>query len=301
MRGIGPLFALLLANVAPLVHAATSAKRPMKAEGTQQVTWTAFQKLDKGLANLNALYATAEMYFNWVKEQPTAFTGTGLDAKEHSLLVAAVYNPQTKTVAASTIPRGEYDRKLKEASKAKKLVWAHSRDTFNGPSLGQARGRMDAEDGAYYTLEMNNGLDGKTQSERYGDGTKENSVWVAVYGIKSAKVEPGPNELKDLQALLKLPDCTSLAHRMGVHFEVVPSVPIPTPTPASTPVPAPAKNHPALAHRPGTPSKDSTGKRPASQSPPKSPNTHHDDKKKPKKHGKRRAGRRSAVAIEVGA
>ncbi|KAK8133250.1 hypothetical protein PG999_001423 [Apiospora kogelbergensis] len=256
----------------------------MKAEGTQQVTWTAFQKLDKGLANLNALYATAEMYFNWVKEQPTAFTGTGLDAKEHSLLVAAVYNPQTKTVAASTIPRGEYDRKLKEASKAKKLVWAHSRDTFNGPSLGQARGRMDAEDGAYYTLEMNNGLDGKTQSERYGDGTKENSVWVAVYGIKSAKVEPGPNELKDLQALLRpypYPDSD--------------------PNPGLDPGPSSGQESPSLSPPPRHAFQRFDRQETCVSVSPKSPNTHHDDKKKPKKHGKRRAGRRSAVAIEVGA
>ncbi|KAK6844498.1 hypothetical protein PG995_014608 [Apiospora arundinis] len=240
MRGIAPLWALLLANAVSWVHAVDAETPMIVYPGTEKnPTWTDTKTLTRPLAHPNGLKLQAEKYYNWVRKQPGAFTGR--NTGENSLLVAVVYNPKTQKLAASTIPRGAFHDALENTEKAKTIapVWAKVRERLIGtPKNKVTESRIDAEDGAYYVLEQSGGFKAASGPLKYGDKTKENSVWITVWGTKHAGVNP---QDKDIAQKLKL-----------------------VTGPCSPP------RHAASCRTP---------KRPASQSPPKSPSKE-DKKKK---------------------
>ncbi|KAK6825809.1 hypothetical protein PG987_013303 [Apiospora arundinis] len=307
MRGIAPLWALLLANAVSWVHAVDAETPMIVYPGTEKnPTWTDTKTLTRPLAHPNGLKLQAEKYYNWVRKQPGAFTGR--NTGENSLLVAVVYNPKTQKLAASTIPRGAFHDALKDTEEAKKIapVWAKVRETLIGtPKNKVTESRIDAEDGAYYVLEKSGGFKAASGSLKYGDKTKENSVWITVWGTKHAGVNP---QDKDIAQKLKLvtgttvdlcdnpakksPDCNKLANELGVYIEGVAPPPKNNnnPPPPKNNNPPPPKNNQAPAPRPGTPPPAGNTKRPASQSPPQTPSNSKEDKNKKKKGaGKRRA------------
>ncbi|KAK8124218.1 hypothetical protein PG999_004136 [Apiospora kogelbergensis] len=294
MRGFAPFLALLLANASSLVNAVpVTAETAMTQVSGSSPSWTD-SKTGVKLAHPNGLHVMANKYFNYVKKQAGAYTG-GSSGK-NSLLVAVVYNPKTDALVASTIPRGDLLKEMKtNDAKTKAPAWSHARETLQGKSFFSAhKDRLDAEDAAYYLLEKNGGFKATAGSMKYGDGTKENSVWISVWGTLHANVPEGSDQLQKLKALPgsrvdlcsdpteKQPDCTALSKGLGTYFE-----------PLSAPAPAPAKNN-NNENRPKTPP-PAGPKRPASQSPPKSPK---EDKPKKNKNGKRN-DRRAAIPVEV--
>lgn len=176
--------------------------------GTHELEGYAAQKPIQDIF-ITDIYDAAASFFNWVKGQPDVLTGPG------NLLVAAFFDPDTRMVYASTIPRGEWaDYMSKEKSKAP--VWeAH----YN--KIGKKT--LHAEDGAYYWYEIEAGkveLDESPGDKTYGE-RRQHGAKIAVWGEfyskpdKIGSARGGPVDLcsKDGSS------CTGLATSLGVYTD----------------------------------------------------------------------------------
>lgn len=137
--------------------------------------WVASQS-NVHITSIEELHSQANEYYNYVRGQENCLTGTS-----NSLLVAAVYNPTTKSLVAATIPKDANTQKEmmdKALTSVQTPVWGSVAKTWNDPDL-------HAEDHAYLMAELLGALAPSAKNaQKYGDGTKT-SVMIAVWGQMS--------------------------------------------------------------------------------------------------------------------
>ncbi|KAM0810357.1 hypothetical protein AB5N19_10706 [Seiridium cardinale] len=142
--------------------------------------WIAIKQNYADITTIDELYLAANKYFNWVKTQGFAETGTG------SCLIAAGYSFTRKTMIASTIPRGAYKRRMYDDGELAR-VWQARTEPWDKPEY-------HAEDSVYYQFESKNILQWQDSvlpgwdpsNARYSD--VDENFMIAVYGSHGGNI-----------------------------------------------------------------------------------------------------------------
>lgn len=160
---------------------------PMDSQGQYHNTrWTGVVQ-NADASNLNDLYKYARRGFNWLRQQEYAF-----NKNTKACLVAALYDPRTRTVYMSTPPRLNSPPNLRDNPDIA-LVWRAKWKAH------QTNGNTHAEDGAYVLMETENSFNGAATRYEYPigqDKTQEGSFMVAVYGVKWTGKEGSYTDLR---------------------------------------------------------------------------------------------------------
>ncbi|KAH9904284.1 hypothetical protein F4778DRAFT_57933 [Xylariomycetidae sp. FL2044] len=177
----------------------------MSAGTTTLSTWTA-DKVYGDMEDLETLYIEASKAFNWVKKQKNAVTGT------NTLLVAAFYDQKSKSIYASTIPRGGFRTEMVK-NKNVGVIWhAHHDDVKKKKKdLG-----YHAEDAAYMWKEYTNPENVQDPlAFKYGQSQPQGSK-IAVWGAYGS-----PDAIKKAtgQPIASCRGCKMMATSLGVYFE----------------------------------------------------------------------------------
>lgn len=180
-------------------------------------TWYATSDFtDKPLTDFNQLAAIANAHWNYVQSKEHA-------RSDGTVLVASLWDPISKTVYSSTVPRG--DRKLAMYRNGQKEVptwWAQAKSVT-------PTGYYHAEDGCYYMYEQAN--PGRDHNGKYSTGDFNGGMWLAVYGTFKNKADTeggivglcGANDGKNA---VRKPTCMAQANNLGVWYagRTVPAV-----------------------------------------------------------------------------
>ena len=193
----------------------------MEGDGTTANDWAQGQKqtwsssIPLGLADgealtYNGLKDIVQKQFNYVYAQPG-------QSNAQACMVAAYYEPNSRTVYSSSVPYGGRKRVMQLTAARDAPVWY---STVNSMPLSHPP--WHAEDGAYYTYEVT--TDQKPTGPKYNVGSM-----VAAYGFRFPGDQIGPQPL--CGALPKRnPSCQQVAGLLGI----AQTQPIPVPAPDPT-------------------------------------------------------------------
>lgn len=150
--------------------------------------------------SFDALYDVAQQYFNTIVGTPGVKTSTG------ALLVAALWDPTANVVWASTIPRSNLVKFMKDQGPSRAPVWWAQSGTL---PVGAT---YHAEDGAYFAMEYlaERGNTGAT----YAAGTK-----MAVWGFKGSDSDDEKVTGRRVALCPSSRNCQVQAGNLGVAFD----------------------------------------------------------------------------------
>lgn len=166
-------------------------------------TWVATKQAELGMAE--ELYREANKAFNSIKGESKAKTSSG------SLLVAVYYDYDSKTMYASSIPRGGYLTAMRATENNQAPIWqAHYQNLHSTEDIDQSR--MDAEDGAYFLKESNS-----QSNVRPGEGMEHKYKGaIAVWGVQGIG---GNGDVGSGGPIKQCDQCAKLARSLGVNMD----------------------------------------------------------------------------------
>ncbi|KAL9076016.1 MAG: hypothetical protein Q9157_003818 [Trypethelium eluteriae] len=184
-------------------------------------TWHKETRLD-GSLSFQGVVDIAHAHFLWLKEQRDAGIGTSAN------VVAAMWDPSTRTVWASAIPRGRQKAVMESGCINGLAPVLYSQVKSVWDKTGQP---IHAEDGVYYNFET---MGGTITNGRYPAGSM-----IAAWGRYNDFDREGQKNLCFTERI-RAPSCRTVAMNLGISF-TPPTHPQPAgpPQPAAPPQPAP--------------------------------------------------------------
>ncbi|ROW16284.1 hypothetical protein VPNG_01850 [Cytospora leucostoma] len=202
---------LLLFLTINVVHGArrTSETVPMTQWPTSSgnlPTWYATSDLSrKPLTSWDELAGIANAHWNWVRSQDKA------KSKQGTVLVASLWDPTSKTVYSSTIPRGDRRLAMYRDGPREAPTWYRQVKSVHPWAY------YHAEDGCYYMYEKAH--PSQVQNNRYSNGQFAGGMWLAVYGTYNIEKDKEGNAIELCgTSAIREPSCMTQANNLGIWY-----------------------------------------------------------------------------------
>lgn len=145
----------------------------------------------------------ANAHWNWVIKQQNAWAETG------ACLVAFLWDPTSKTVFSSTVPKGKQKTDMIASGPSfAPTWWTQVKDT-------KPKNYFHAEDGCYYNFETAH--KSQVQNGVYSTGKFVGGMWIMVYGTFDSTDTKG--HFVDLcgKKAVRTPNCMDVATALGIY------------------------------------------------------------------------------------
>lgn len=165
---------------------------------------------EKPLTKWEELGAVANAHWNWVIQQDGARGGGGI------CLVASLWDPISKTIFSSTIPKGTQKASMRASGPSfAPAWWAQVKDML-------PRDYFHAEDACYYNYESAH--QSQVQNGIYSTGNRDGGMWIVVYGSFSQTDTRGRFVQLCGSNPRRNPSCRQVANALGI-YEVDTAIP----------------------------------------------------------------------------
>lgn len=158
------------------------------------------------LTDVRELGAIANAHWNWVVRKDGGRSSTG------TCLVASLWDPTSKTVFSSTVPRGVQKGNMRQFGQSVAPAW-----WAQVKGMHPERDYYHAEDTCYYNYETVH--KDQVQNGVYSTGNLDGGMWIAVYGSFSEADTTG--DLVNLcgkNQKQRIPNCMDVANALGIWY-----------------------------------------------------------------------------------